>query len=819
MTADAKEELRFGISGMTCAACVTRVERTLRKQAGVREAHVNLATEQATVLLEPEGGDLASLFAAVNDAGYDVDRARLELQVGGMTCAACVSRVERALKKRPGVLDARVNLATERAVIDYLPATVGPDALQAAVRDAGYTAEPVADGGDRERDARAGELASLRRDLVMAIAFTVPVVLLAMGPMLWPGLGTLLTGVAPAGFWHVAEWLLATPVQFWAGRRFYRAGWGELKHASPGMNTLVMMGSSAAYGYSVLAILVPGLFPEGTANLYFEAAAVIVTLILLGKTLEARAKGRTSEAIRKLMTLQAKHARVRRDGREVDLPIAEVVPGDVVVVRPGERVPVDGEVLEGESYVDESMISGEPVPVAKAKGSEVIGGTVNGNGAFSFTAARVGGDTVLAQIIRLVENAQAAKPPIQAIADRIAGVFVPVVIVLAAVTFAAWLAVGPDPALSFAFVAAVSVLVIACPCAMGLATPTAIMVGTGKAAEMGTLFREGTALEGLARVDTVVLDKTGTLTLGHPELTDVIALHGDEDELLRLVAAAESRSEHPIARAVVAGIEARGFDVSGTTRFEAVPGYGLEAEVEGRRVQVGADRYMARLGLDLAAHEARVEALADDAKTPVYVAIDGELAMILAVADPIKQGSTAAVAALHALGHRVAMVTGDNARTARAVARQAGIDDVVAEVLPADKAEQVARLQRDGRRVAFVGDGINDAPALARADVGVAIGTGTDIAIEAGDVILMRGDLRGLVDAVRLARRTLGTIRGNFFWAYAYNVALIPVAAGVLYPWLGLLLNPMLAAAAMSVSSLFVVSNSLRLRRFTPGAA
>ncbi len=812
------EEIRFAVGGMTCAACVGRVERVLMKQPGVVGATVNLATEQASVAFDPQVGDVSGMLAAVDDAGYSVDRTRLELRIEGMTCASCVARVERVLKKQSGVLDATVNLATERAVIDYLPATVDAGQLKAAIRDAGYAAAEVVRGEDRERDARARELAGLERDLAVAALFAVPVVLLAMGPMLWPAFGAWLTGLAPAATWHIAEWLLATPVQFWAARRFYRAGWGELRHASPGMNTLVMMGSSAAYGYSVLAIVAPGLFPAGTANLYFEAAAVIITLILLGKRLEAKAKGRTSEAIRKLVQLQPKHARVRRDGELIELPIDEVVPGDVVVVRPGEKIPVDGVVLDGESFVDEAMISGEPVPVGKEAGSEVTGGTLNTTGSFTFRASRVGADTVLAQIIRLVENAQAAKPPIQAIADRIAGVFVPIVLVLAALTFATWLWLGPAPALSYAFVAAVSVLVVACPCAMGLATPTAIMVGTGKAAEMGTLFRDGSALEGLARTDTVVLDKTGTLTLGRPELTDMVVLAGDETEVLRLVAAAESRSEHPIARAVVAGAEARGLDLPEPETFEAVPGFGLEAVVEGWRVQVGADRYMARLGIDITAHAKTVEVMADDAKTPLFAAIDGDISAIIGVSDPIKEGSEAAVAALRRFGYRVAMVTGDNARTARAVARQAGIDEVLAEVLPADKAAEVARLQQAGRRVAFVGDGINDAPALAGADVGVAIGTGTDIAIEAGDVILMRGDLRGLVDAIALSRRTLATIRGNFFWAYAYNVALIPVAAGALYPWLQLLLNPMLAAAAMSVSSLFVVSNSLRLRRFVPSA-
>jgi Cu+-exporting ATPase len=616
------------------------------------------------------------------------------------------------------------------------------------------------------------------------------------------------------------ELLLATPVQFVAGWRFYRLAWAELRHLSPGMNTLVVMGSSAAYFYSLLAVLVPEIFPAGTANLYFEAAAVIITLILFGKHLEAKAKGRTSDAIRKLMRLRAKTARVVRDGEVTEVPIEEVVPGDFVQVRPGERIPVDGTVTEGSSYVDESMISGEPTPIEKATGGEVVGGTVNGTGAFVFRATHVGADTVLAQIIRMVEEAQAGKPPIQRLADRIAAVFVPVVISVAVVTFLVWIFVGPSPALSYAFVAAVSVLVIACPCAMGLATPTAIMVGTGRAAEMGTLFRRGTALELMARLDVLVLDKTGTLTKGHPELTDlelVVDPKGlSEDDVLALVAAAERQSEHPIAQAVVAAADERGLELGRANAFETEPGFGLSAEIAGRQVHVGADRYMERLGMDLGSLLERGEALADQAKTPLYAAIDGVPIAVLAVADPLKEGSRDAVQQLRRLGMDIAMVTGDNERTAHAMAAQAGIARVLADVLPGEKAEEVKRMQGQGLRVGFVGDGINDAPALAQADVGVAIGTGTDIAIEAGDVILMSGDLRGIVNATALARRTYRTILGNFFWAYAYNVALIPVAAGVLYPLLGVLLSPMLAAAAMSVSSVFVVTNSLRLRRYAP---
>jgi len=637
--------------------------------------------------------------------------------------------------------------------------------------------------------------------------------------MLVPAMKGWMLSLLPANAWRWVELLLATPVQFVAGRRFYTQGWAEIRHGSPGMSTLVMMGSSAAYLYSLLAVLAPGLFPAGTANLYFEAAAVIVTLILFGRFLEARAKGRTSDAIRKLMRLQVKTARVLRDGESREVPIEEVVPGDLVQVRPGERIPVDGAVTEGTSFVDESMISGEAVPVEKGPEAEVIGGTVNGTGAFLMRATRVGADTVLAQIIRMVQEAQAGKPPIQRLADRIAGVFVPMVIGIAVLTFILWLVFGPSPTLNYAFVAAVSVLVIACPCAMGLATPTAIMVGTGRGAEMGVLFRRGAALETLAKVDVVALDKTGTLTKGRPELTDLTTFGHREEEVLTWVAAAEEQSEHPIAQAVVEAARQRGLEWTRPDSFQAEPGYGLQAEIEGRKIQVGADRYMSKLGIDLTAAGDLGRKLAEEAKTPLYASVDGELAAVLAVADSLKEGSVEAVRALQKSGIEVAMVTGDNASTAQAMARRAGIDRVLAEVLPGQKAEEVKRLQAEGNRVAFVGDGINDAPALAQADVGLAIGTGTDIAIEAGDVILMSGDLRSVVNAVALAKSTFRTIFGNFFWAYGYNVALIPLAAGVLYPWMGVLLSPMLAAAAMSMSSIFVVTNSLRLRRFEPPLA
>jgi len=815
------QQITFGVQGMTCASCVARVERALKKQPGVVEATVNLATEKATVILDPEQASLQTLLEAVRESGYEPVVETAEIPIQGMTCASCAARVERALRSLPGVLEATVNLATEKATVRFLPETISLARIQAAIREAGYEPlEAARTGTDPEAAAREEELRRFRRDLGLAAALTPPLVLLSMGPHLFPGLGRWMESLLPRALWQGLELLLATPVLFGAGHRFFRQGWAELKHRSPGMNALVMIGTSAAYLYSVLALLAPGLFPEGTANTYFEAAGVIVTLILLGKYLEALAKGRTSEAIKRLLRLQAKTARVLKNGEEVELPVEAVVPGDLIVVRPGERIPVDGVVVEGSSYVDESMITGEPVPVPKNPQDEVVGGTVNKTGAFTFRATRVGADTVLSQIIRMVEEAQSSKPPIQELADRIAAVFVPIVLVIAAITFGVWLVYGPSPQLSYAFVTAVSVLLIACPCAMGLATPTAIMVGTGKGAEMGILFRKGTALETLAGVDTVVLDKTGTLTKGRPELTDLHPQNGfAEEEVLALVAAAESKSEHPIAEAILQAARARGLERPEVQAFQAEPGFGLEATVTGRRVQVGADRYMRRLGVDLSGTEELVRALSDQAKTPLFAAIDGQLAAVLAVADPLKEGSREAVAALRGMGLEVAMLTGDNRRTAEAIARQLGIDRVLAEVLPDQKAAEVRRLQAEGKKVAFVGDGINDAPALAQADVGIAIGTGTDIAIEAGEVILISGDLRGLVNAVALSRATLRTILLNFFWAYAYNTALIPVAAGALYPFFGLLLHPMLAAAAMSLSSLFVLTNSLRLRGFRPPLA
>ncbi|ULH17251.1 heavy metal translocating P-type ATPase (plasmid) [Deinococcus sp. KNUC1210] len=811
--------LELGVQGMTCASCVGRVERGLKKVEGVGNVVVNLATERATVTYDPAATSPQALLDKVKDVGYDPVTSTLDLGIQGMTCANCVNRVERALKRVDGVLNASVNLATERATVQYLPSAVSPGQLKAAVRDSGYSVLEAAAGQDRsevERGAKELEVQALRRSVLFSAVFAAPLLLLAMLPMLWMPAEMWLTGRLGSGL----NWImlaLALPVQFGPGRRFYRQGWASIRHRSPDMNTLVMIGTSAAFFYSLAVTLFPQVFPAGTAHVYYEASAVVITLILLGKYFEAIAKGRSSEAMKKLLGLQVRTARVLRGGTELELPTDEVLVGDIVSVRPGEKIPVDGELTKGSSYVDESMITGEPVPVAKEAGAGVVGGTINQTGAFQFRATKVGADTALSQIIRLVESAQGSKPPIQGLADRVVGVFVPVVLGIAALTFLAWMLFGGPQALSYALVNTVAVLIIACPCAMGLATPVSVMVGTGKAAELGVLFRNGAALEGLQAVQVVALDKTGTLTQGRPELTDFTVLPGFErSEVLSLIASAEQQSEHPIARAVVEGAQREGLPLSEVQSFEALPGFGLAATVQGRRAEVGADRYLRRLGLDVSALQAQTSRLADEGKSPLYAAIDGRLAAVLAVADPIKPGSLEAVRALHAQGVRVAMITGDHTRTANAVAGQLGIETVLAEVLPSGKSDAVRSLQAQGQQVAFVGDGINDAPALALADVGLAIGTGTDVAVETADVILMSGDLRGVPNALALSRATLRNIRLNLFWAFAYNIVLIPVAAGALFHALGWLLSPVLAAAAMGFSSVFVLSNALRLRGFRP---
>jgi Cu+-exporting ATPase len=737
-----------------------------------------------------------------------------------MSCASCVGRVERALNAVPGVLGASVNLATERAQVRYAGGAHVLASVIAAAEKAGYPAEPLrtdADRDDRERQARAAELARLQRSLIVAAVATLPLLVFEMGSHLFDDLHHYLSASIGGDAVRLISFVLASIVQFAPGRIFYAKGWPALLRGAPDMNSLVMLGTSTAYGYSVASTFAPSLLPMGMDYTYYEAGAVIVTLILLGRSFEARAKGRTGDAIRRLMTLQVKTARLVRDGQEQDVPIEAVRVGDRVVVRPGERVPVDGEVVSGSSFVDESMITGEPIPSQKNAGATVIGGTVNKTGAFQFRAARVGRDTVLAQIVRTVEAAQGAKLPIQALVDRITLWFVPAIMGLAALTFLVWLAFGPEPALSLALVNAVAVLIIACPCAMGLATPTSIMVGTGKAAELGILFRRGEALQALRSARIVALDKTGTLTRGRPELTDLQVAEGfAENDVLSLVASVETRSEHPIAQAIAAEARRRGLALVEPEAFEGRPGFGVVAKVGGRQVAVGADRLMRDEGHDLAVFAGAAERLARQGKSPLYAAVDGRLAAIIAVADPIKETTPAALEALRGLGLRIVMITGDNRRTAEAIARTLGVDEVIAEVLPADKAAAVKRLQGGGAAVAFVGDGINDAPALAQADVGLAIGTGTDIAIESADVVLMSGDLRNVPNAIALSQATIRNIGQNLFWAFGYNAVLIPVAAGVLYPSFGILLSPMVAGLAMALSSVSVLGNALRLRSFAP---
>ncbi|WP_437440615.1 copper-translocating P-type ATPase [Pseudomonas aeruginosa] len=664
------------------------------------------------------------------------------------------------------------------------------------------------------------ERAELKRDLTLAAVLALPVFVLEMGSHMIPGMHEWVAstiGIQQSWYLQFVLTLLVLAIPGW---RFYEKGFPALFRLGPDMNSLVAVGTAAAFGYSMVATFAPSLLPAGTVNVYYEAAAVIVALILLGRFLEARAKGRTSEAIKRLVGLQAKEAHVLRDGRIVDIPINDVAQGDIVEVRPGERVPVDGEVTEGRSFVDESMITGEPIPVEKAEGSTVVGGTVNQKGALTLRATAVGGQTMLAQIIRMVEQAQGSKLPIQAVVDKVTLWFVPAVMLAAVLTFLVWLVFGPSPALSFALVNAVAVLIIACPCAMGLATPTSIMVGTGRGAEMGVLFRKGEALQLLKDAKVVAVDKTGTLTEGRPVLTDLEIADGfDRNQVLAKVASVESRSEHPIARAIVESAVEGGIALPTMTDFDSVTGMGVRATVDGARVEVGADRFMRELGLDVSGFARTAERLGNEGKSPLYAAIDGRLAAIIAVADPIKSSTPAAIAALHQLGLKVAMITGDNARTAQAIAKQLGIDEVVAEVLPEGKVEAVRRLKATHGQIAYVGDGINDAPALAEADVGLAIGTGTDVAVESADVVLMSGNLQGVPNAIALSKATIGNIRQNLFWAFGYNTALIPVAAGVLYPAYGVLLSPIFAAGAMALSSVFVLGNALRLRRFQPPLA
>ena len=804
----------LSIEGMTCASCVGRVEKALKKVDGVEKAEVNLATEKALIHAS-QPLDRALLIKAVQRAGFDVAAIQpIELSIDGMTCASCVTRVEKALKKVPGVEQANVNLATERAWIQP-NATVSSQDLIRAIQKAGYDAKLLQHDSNEQHDKKNLEQQQLKRDLVISLILALPVFILEMGSHMIPAFHMwVMHNIGQQQSWLI-QFALTTLVLLLPGRRFYQKGIPALLHFAPDMNSLVAVGTLAAYSFSLVATFMPQLLPEGTVHVYYEAAAVIVSLILLGRYFEAKAKGRTSQAIQHLIGMQAKTARIHRDGQIIEVPVAEVSSNTIVEIRPGERIPVDGEVIEGHSYIDESMITGEPVPVAKQIGNQVVGGTINQNGTLNIRATAIGEASVLAQIIRMVEQAQGSKLPIQALVDKVTMWFVPAVMLLAALTFIVWFIFGPEPALTFGLVNAVAVLIIACPCAMGLATPTSIMVGTGRGAEMGVLFRKGEALQLLQDVKVVAVDKTGTLTEGKPILTDFHVQSGfDADQVFVLLASVEAKSEHPIALAIVQAATEKQVSLLPVTEFDSITGSGIEALVNGQRIQIGADRYMQQIGLDVSAFNAEAARLGQEGKTPIYMAIDQQLAAIVAVADPIKDTTFAAIAALHQLGLKVAMITGDNRHTAQAIAARLQIDHVVAEVLPEGKVDVVRELQQQFGRVAFVGDGINDAPALAQADVGIAIGTGTDVAIEAAEVVLMSGNLQGVPNAIALSKATIRNIRQNLFWAFIYNIALIPIAAGVLYPFAGILLSPIFAAGAMALSSVFVLGNALRLKYF-----
>jgi Cu+-exporting ATPase len=860
-TAPGTTEVSIPITGMTCASCVNRVEKAIGKVPGVERVAVNLATERATVDFDPVQTNLQQIARAVEKAGYGVGElsvgalpvapappttgngttgealpetgpAEAVLPIEGMTCASCVRRVEKSLSAVPGVAEANVNFATEQAVVRFDPRRASLGDLQAAVDKAGYRVGALPELAVPERPApvaaavevpapspaaaamaarerrRDQEIADLQRKWQVSLAIGLAMMALMLLPL-------------PIAPWNLAPLLLiaATVVQFWAGGEFYRQTWAAAKHGATNMNTLVVVGTSAAYLYSAFITLWPGLAAEWHLpyHLYFESAVIIIALILLGRWLEARAKRSTGEAIKALMGLQAKTARVIRGGVEQDIPVEQVVVGDLVRVRPGEKVPVDGIVREGRSTIDESMLTGESLPVEKATGATVFGATINRTGSFVFEATKVGRDTTLAQIVRLVEEAQGSKAPMQRLADAVSARFVPLVLVLAALTFAGWMLVGPEPRVSYAIQAAIAVLVIACPCALGLAAPTAIMVGTGKAAENGILVRGGEALEQARKIDSIVLDKTGTLTRGRPAVTEVIAAGGfTQDDILRWAAALEVGSEHPLGDAIVAAARAKGLEVPGHCAFDAVTGKGIVGQVDGHDVLVGNGALLAERGIGADSPRESGEWLAASGATPVYVAIDGEATGVIGIADTVKPESREAVAELRALGLDVWMLTGDNRATAEAIARQVGIapDHVLAEILPSEKAAMVRALQAEGRIVAMVGDGINDAPALAQADLGIAIGTGTDVAMAASDITLIGGELTNIVVAIALSRKTVATIRQGLFWAFAYNMALIPLAMGLLYPFTGIVLNPMIAAGAMALSSFSVVTNALRLRGF-----
>ncbi|WP_409251919.1 heavy metal translocating P-type ATPase [Bacillus sp. SCS-153A] len=799
------KDINYQVTGMTCAACASRIEKGLKKMEGVSDANVNFALEKASVKFDPTVTAPQNLQEKIKDLGYDVVNEKAEFEITGMTCAACATRIEKGLNKTDGVSKANVNLALEKATIEYNPALVTPSDLIKRVDKLGYGARETAEKNNEDRaDYREKEIQNQQGKFLFSAILSLP--------LLW----AMVSHFEFTSFIYLPDMLmnpwvqfaLATPVQFVVGKQFYVGAYKALKNKSANMDVLVALGTSAAYFYSLFLSIQSIGANQGMTELYFETSAILITLIILGKLFEARAKGRSSEAIKKLMGLQAKTATVLRDGEETEIPLEEVTVGDVVFVKPGEKVPVDGEVLEGRSALDESMLTGESVPVDKTVGDEVIGSTINKNGFLKIKATKVGRDTALAQIIKVVEEAQGSKAPIQRMADRISGIFVPIVVGLAIITFLIWFIWITPGDFAESLEKLIAVLVIACPCALGLATPTSIMAGSGRSAEFGILFKGGEHLETAHSISTVVLDKTGTVTNGKPVLTDVI-LHENinESDFLKLVGAAERPSEHPLAVSIVEGIREKGIDITSDAEFEAIPGFGVSATVNGRKVLIGTKKLMDResVTVEEAVLQTKNE-LESEGKTAMLVSIDGEYAGLIAVADTIKDTSKEAVNRLKEMGLQVIMMTGDNRQTAEAIAKEAGIENVIAEVLPDGKADEVKKLQAEGKKVAMVGDGINDAPALAVADIGMAIGTGTDVAMEAADITLIRGDLNSIADAIFMSKKTIRNIKQNLFWAFAYNTLGIPVAAvGLLAPWL--------AGAAMAFSSVSVVLNALRLQR------
>lgn len=810
------QTVQIPVRGMTCAGCAGRVERSVLKVAGVTQAVVNLVTSEVIVSLA-EPVSLTTLVEAVEASGYQVPLHGYDYAVTGMNCGSCVGRIEKALAQSPLVISYQVNLATKQAHVQLL-AGADPEAISQWLTEHNYPSTLLADNQRKADDLnsrQAAEQAQLKKQLKQAFLFATPLFILEMGAhFIAPFHAFLERTFNTQHLWYVQA-VLAALVLFGPGREILKIGLQNLRRLAPDMNSLVALGTLSAFSYSLIATFIPSLLPEATVNVYFEASAVIVALILLGRFLEARAKGNASDAIKRLINLQPNSARVLVNGKALDKPVAEIRIGEVLEIRPGERIALDGVVVDGQSFVDESMLTGEPIPVEKAQDAQVIGGTVNQTGSLQIKVQQVGANTVLAHIIRLVEQAQGSKLPIQGLVDRITLWFVPAVMLAALLTFITWLIFAPAPALSLALVNAVAVLIIACPCAMGLATPTSIMVGTGRAAQLGILFRQGQALQNLKDVQVIAVDKTGTLTEGKPQLTDfAVTDTQQEDRVLAVVAAVEQQSEHPIAQAIVNAALERQLQIPSISEFQSITGMGVQAMVDGQNIQIGADRFMNSLNINTDEFSEHAQQLGEQGKSPLYAAVDGRLAAMLAVSDPIKTSSKAAVDHLHAQGLKVAMITGDNQHTANAIAKQLGIDHVVAQVMPEGKVEAVKQLQEQYGRVAYVGDGINDAPALAAADVGIAIGTGTDIAMDAADVVLMSGHLTGVINALALSKATLRNISQNLFWAFAYNIALIPVAAGILYPFNGTLLSPVLAATAMALSSVFVVTNALRLRSF-----